>query len=69
MDMDVRRIIIDRMEARGVTQADLAEMTGMTRPRVNAYLRGHRDIYVDTLIRICKALDLDIKPTKRRKGR
>ena len=67
--MDVRQIILNRMEQRGITQAKLAELAGMTQPRVNAYLRGHRDVYATTLARILTALDLDIRPTRRRKER
>jgi transcriptional regulator with XRE-family HTH domain len=69
--MDIRQIIIDSMAERGVTQTELAEWTGMTRPRVNAYLRGHRDVYAATLTRILEALELDIRRARprRKKGR
>ena len=67
--MDIRQIIMDRMEQRHINQARLSEMTRISRPRLNAYLRGHYDIYVTTLIRILEALDLDIRPARRRTGR
>ena len=65
--MDIRQIILDRMAERGITQSELAERADMTRPRVNAYLRGHRDVYAATLARILTALDLDIRPMLRRR--
>ena len=65
--MEIRDIILDRMDELGMTQSELAELADMTRPRVNAFLRGHRDVYAETLGRMLDALDLEIRPT--RKGR
>ena len=67
--MDVRRIIMDRMAELGITQTHLAELTGITRPRINAWLRGNRGYNAETLLRILEALDLEIRPARRRKGR
>ena len=57
------------MEERGVNQAKLAELAGMTQPRVNDYLRGRRDVYAATLARILTALDLEVRPARKPKGR
>ena len=68
--MDIRQIIRDRMAERQITQSALARMTGITIPRVNAYVRGHRDFHATTLARVLDALDLHIVAGKpRRKGR
>jgi len=69
--MDIRSLIIERMEAMEITQAQLAEAAEMTRPRVNAYLRGHRDVYAETLAKMLDALNLEIRPAvkRRRKGK
>ncbi|WP_170286157.1 helix-turn-helix domain-containing protein [Nocardioides rubriscoriae] len=40
----------------GHTQADLAELTGLTRGTINRLERGSTDISVGRLLRICDAL-------------
>ena len=67
--MDIRQTILDRMKRLGMNQAKLADLTGISRPRLNAYLRGHCDIYAKTLARVFDALELDIRPARRKKGR
>jgi predicted XRE-type DNA-binding protein len=67
--MDIRQIVVDRMAQRRITQTLLAELTGITRERINAYVRGHRDFHAKTLARVFSALDLEIRPVRRRKGR
>lgn len=69
--MDLRSIIIVELERQGMTQAALADAAEMTQPRVNAYLRGHRDVKAETLARMLDALNLEIRPAvkRRRKGK
>lgn len=56
------------METKGMSQAQLAELSVMTRPRVTSYLSGKRDVYGETLERMMNALDLEVRPvTKRRR--
>ncbi len=64
-------MIRDRLDRIGMTQAELAELAGMTEPRVSDYLNGKRDVYAATLNRMLEALNLEIRPTRRRrrKGR
>ena len=53
-----------------MTQTRLAELAGMTIPRVSDYLNGKRDVQGETLRRMLEALNLEISPAKRRqKGR
>ena len=67
--MDIRQIISDEMERQGITQMALAEMTGITRPRINAWLNGHRGINADTLILILEALNMEIRPKAKKRKR
>jgi predicted XRE-type DNA-binding protein len=67
--VDIRQIIIDRMAQKRINQAQLSELTGLMRPRINAYLRGHRGFTDRSLTRMFEALDLEIRPVRPRKGR
>lgn len=68
--MDIRRFLNDELERRGMTQRELCRLTGILPHRVSEYLSGKNDIRVETLERILKALDLEIRPRRRkRKGR
>ena len=68
--MDIRQIILDRMEERRITQTTLSEKSGIMLPRINAYLRGHRGFRDKSLERVFEALDLELRPVRRtKKGR
>ena len=47
--MDLRRVIRDRMDELGMTQARLSELTGSTRPRICTFLSGKRGVNTETL--------------------
>jgi transcriptional regulator with XRE-family HTH domain len=66
----MRQIIRTELERRGWSQSELARQTGLLRHRVCEYLNGGRDVYAETLLRILDALELEIRPRRRRrKGR
>ena len=67
--VNIRRIIGDAMNCQEMTQVMLSEMTGITQPRISDFLTGRRDIRTDTLVKILKALNLEIRSKTRRKGR
>ena len=70
--MDLRRVIRDRMDELGMTQARLSELTGSTRPRICTFLSGKRGVNTETLENWLKVLKLEIRtrPKRRRpKGR
>jgi len=67
--MVIRDIVMAELERRGMAQAELARRAGMLPHRVHEFLRGKRDIYVETLERILDALELDIRRRRRGKGR
>jgi len=62
--VDIRQIIRDEMDRRGMTQTRLAELADMTQARISDYLNGVRDVRAETLARMLKALKLEIKPRK-----
>ncbi len=43
-------------EAKGVTQNQIASLTGISRPNISAFERGHRDITLTTLGKLALAL-------------
>lgn len=54
----VRRRIMDRRNALGLTQDDLAKAAGIDRKTVNRIENGHFSPNLDTLFRLCVALDV-----------
>ena len=50
----------------GLSQAELARRAGLPRSVLNAYLRGHREPGVETLLRIAAAAGVQIELGERR---
>ena len=49
-------------ESKGISQYRLAELTGINRSTINRYENGSiQKISFDNLLKICKALEIDIK--------
>ena len=49
-------------ESKGISQYRLAELTGINRSTINRYENGSiQKISFDNLLKICKALETDIK--------
>ena len=49
-------------ESKGISQYRLAELTGINRSTINRYENGSiQKISFDNLLRICEALEIDIK--------
>ena len=67
---DLRKAILNELERRDMTQAELSRLTGILPHRISEYLSGNRDMYGESLDVILDALDLEIRPaTRRRKGK
>lgn len=64
--MDMRQIIRDELKRQGMSQARLAELAGMTIPRVSDYLNAKRDVQGETLRRMLEALGLEVRPVQSR---
>ena len=54
---------IDRVRAReGLTQAQAAEMLGMTQPRLSALVQGHLELFsLEALIEVAAKLGLTVR--------
>ncbi len=52
-------VIKDEIEARGITQRQLSEVTGIAYSVVNEVLNGKRPVTVEYALLISKALDLE----------
>ncbi len=53
-------LMLDKMDLLHMTQKGLAEMMGCSQQYVSKVLKGHENLTIDTLIKIEKALDLDL---------
>jgi transcriptional regulator with XRE-family HTH domain len=52
--------VADRRRARGLSQADLAELVGTTQSAIARLESGGRPPRIDTLLRIANALEADL---------
>lgn len=53
--------VVDRRRALGLSQAELAELTGTTQSAIARLESGGRPPRIDTLLRIANALDCDLE--------
>lgn len=52
--------LLETMQAKGITPKELVESTGLTRQTVKGLMSGyHARVDLDTLDRLCKALDVE----------
>ena len=56
----IARILNDERLQKGVTQAELAESTGISQSQISKQLRGTRDINIDELSSIVTALNMSL---------
>ena len=64
--------VIEQRKARGLSQKELAELTGTTQSAIARLESGGRPPRIDTLLRIAEALDceliVDLRPRTRPRG-
>ena len=64
--------VIEQRRARGLSQKELAELTGTTQSAIARLESGGRPPRIDTLLRIAEALDceliVDLRPRTQTKG-
>jgi transcriptional regulator with XRE-family HTH domain len=64
--------VVERRKARGLSQKELAELTGTTQSAIARLESGGRPPRIDTLLRIAEALDceliVDLRPRTQPKG-
>lgn len=61
--MSIRETVIQEMKRQGLTQYRLAELAGISQPRVNDYVRGRRDMRGESLDKVFRALGLTLVAT------
>lgn len=59
LDRALARIFSGEMERHGYTYEQLAELTGLSRARVNRLLTGKRPFYVTDVATLTEAFDLE----------
>src|SRR5690554_2904059 len=52
-------ILIDELEARGISQSDFAKTLDLPRSQVNEYIKGKRDFTTELCLLVARALDMD----------
>ena len=67
--VNIREIIRDELHRRDWSQRELCRRADLLPHQMCEYLNSSRDIYVSTLERILKALELEITPATRRRRR
>ncbi len=56
----LKQILVDARKAKGLSQADLAEMLGRVQTFVSKYERGERRLDIVEFIEVSSALNLDV---------
>jgi HTH-type transcriptional regulator/antitoxin HipB len=56
----IRLSLISRRRERGLTQAEIAQLAGVSREMVVRFENGNHDIGLRRLLRLCDALDLEL---------
>ena len=57
--IQIQKALIDALEQRTITQAELAEKIGVSQSMISHYVSGRKMPALDTLSRLCSVLDLD----------
>lgn len=57
---EIIKVISDEMAKQGVTNYRLAQLTGLSQPTIASMLRGESSPSLDTLNKVCEALNLKI---------
>jgi transcriptional regulator with XRE-family HTH domain len=63
--MEPAAILAQMRQVAGLTQAELARRSGIPRPAINSYERGHRVPASTTLLRLAEACGLSLAPVPR----
>lgn len=59
-------VLAEILEAKGISQSELARMCGVSRQSINRIIAGHvKDPSLPVAFRICDSLDIDINDVKR----
>lgn len=59
--LDFTEKIVDKMQMRGITRADLADKLGVSRPFITKLLNGNPNMTIRTVVSIAHALDCELR--------
>ncbi len=65
----VARILRDEREKRGISMTRLAEMSGLSQGMISLVEHEHRNPSLDTLLRMCEPLQVDLSGVLKRAER
>lgn len=57
---EFQKRLVEAMELNGITQAELAEKTKLSKPRISQYVNGVYEAKQDALLKLAKALNVDV---------
>lgn len=57
---EFQKRLVEAMEINGITQAELAEKTKLSKPRISQYVNGVYEAKQDALLKLSKALNVDV---------
>lgn len=57
---EFQKRLVEAMEINGITQAELAEKTKLSKPRISQYVNGVYEAKQDALLKLAKALNVDV---------
>lgn len=60
VEAELGRVVRDRRSAVGMTQEDLASLTGIPQANLSKIERGAATAKFDTYLRLCQALGIDL---------
>lgn len=58
--MEVRNVVVNEVEKRGISVAELARRSGMRYEALRLFLTGQQDIKGEDLVSVSKVLDLEM---------
>ena len=65
---DLETQLKEAIEASGLNQPQLAELSGVDQGQISRFIRGERTLTLESASKIAKALKLELKPRGRKRG-
>ena len=66
---DLAAIIRQAIAERGLSMLAVAKQTGLHYASVHGFVGGYRDITLTTATKMCRVLDLELRPKPRQKAK
>ena len=66
---NLENVLRKAMKNSGLSTHELSDISGVTQPVICRFINGTRSINIKSVSKLAEALDLELKPKSRRKGR